>query len=74
MFLFYDIVSIENKASGAKDFNFNPAKLFANGDSKGNTVPGTPGASFTYLLTGNAASKLVPKGTTSGPLGRVVIN
>lgn len=74
MFLFYDIVSIENKASGAKDFNFDPAKLFANGDSKGNTVPGTPGASVTYLLTGNAVPKLVPKGTTSGSLGRVVIN
>lgn len=74
MFLFYDIVSIENKASGAKDFSFDPAKLYANGDSKGNTVPGSPGASFTYLLTGNAAPKPVPKGTTSGSLGRVVIN
>ncbi len=73
MFEFYDIVSIENKGSGAQDFNFDPGKLFANGDINGNTISSSAGASFTNLLTGNAGPKLVPKGTTSGPLGRIVI-
>jgi len=73
MFEFFDITSIENKASGAKDFNFMPNKLFANSTVGGNTVNNAPGASFSFLIQ-TAQPKLIPKGTTVNGLGRIVIN
>lgn len=67
LFVIYKIKSIDNTSSGAKDFNFNPTKVYNGNQNFANNQ------SFDYLLQ-LAQPHTVAKGTTATNLGRLVID
>lgn len=67
LFVIYKIKSIDNNSSGAKDFNFNPTKVYNGNQNFANNQ------SFDYLLQ-LAQPHTVAKGTTATDLGRLVID
>lgn len=67
LFVIYKVTSIENKASGAKDFNFTPHKVYSSGQNLANSQ------SFDYLLQ-LAQPKTVAKGTTATNLGKLIVD
>lgn len=67
LFVIYKINSVQNTASGAQDFNFNPAKVYNGNQNFANNL------SFDYLLQ-LAQAKTVPKGTTANNLGKLIID
>lgn len=68
LFVAYRIISIQNKATGAKDFSFDPNKLFVNSTP---TAKMAGGARAPYSTV---KPMLVQKGTTASPVGRIIIN
>jgi len=70
MFAFYCLNSIDNTDKNAATFNFDLSKVFVPNDP-GN-IPGN--TSFNYLVQTAPATKSVPAHTTSGALGRIVID
>lgn len=74
MFEFYKITAIDNKASNAADFHFDPAKIFTRSTVNGNSVDSFAGGpSFSFKVT-TAKPTTVAKGTSAANLGRIVIN
>lgn len=67
LFVIYKINSIDNTKSGAKDFNFTPAKVYSGSQNFANNQ------SFDYLLQ-LAQPKTVPKGSVANNVGKIIIN
>ncbi|MFN0034525.1 MAG: hypothetical protein ACKVUS_05615 [Saprospiraceae bacterium] len=67
LFVTFRIISIQNKASGAKDFSFDPHKVYS--DSKPRAK--MSGGVLSPYSTVNP--RLVQKGTTASPVGRIIL-
>ncbi len=67
IFVAYRIVSIQNTGAGAKDFSFDPNKLFAG-------TPASKMAGGVLAPYSTVKPMLVAKGTTAPSIGRLIIN
>lgn len=67
LFVIYKIKSIDNTSSGAKDFTFDPSKVYSGSQNMANSQ------SFDYLLQ-LAQAKTVAKGTVANNLGKLIID
>ncbi len=68
LFAAFKIISIQNEATGAKDFSFDPNKVYVN------SAPQAKMAGGVLSPYSTAVSQLVLKGTTSFLGGRIIIN
>lgn len=68
LFVAYKIDSIQNTASGATDFAWDPSLVYVN------TAPQSVVVGGTLAPFSTATARVVPKQTVSGSLGRIIID